>query len=117
MSAFDNASKFFHACESLKGWAGCKEYVAPGTTFTAQSEPLTGVTTVEAYTEWMAGIGKGPLPGCRYELHSAAWDEKNRTALFFATFIGRLEKFTEIFLPPDIFFRVANMLSVLAALG
>ncbi len=25
MSAFDNATRFFHACESLKGWEGCKE--------------------------------------------------------------------------------------------
>ncbi len=89
MSAFENATKFFHACESLKGWAGCKEYVAPGASFTAQSEPLAALATVEAYTEWMAGVGKGPLLGCHYELHSAAWDEGSRTALFFATFIGR----------------------------
>jgi hypothetical protein len=29
MSAFEDATKFFHACETLKGWAGCKQYVAP----------------------------------------------------------------------------------------
>ena len=86
MSAFGNASKFFHACESLEGWAGCREYVAAGAPFTAQSEPLVDIATVEAYTEWMAGIGKGPLVGCRYDLHSASYDEANKTATFVATF-------------------------------
>ena len=29
MSAFENATKFyFHAGETLKGWEGCKPYVA-----------------------------------------------------------------------------------------
>lgn len=87
MSAFDTATKFFHACESLKGWAGCREFVADGAGFTAQADALAGVTTVEAYCEWMKGIG-GPMPDARYELHSAAWDEGTRTALYFATFIG-----------------------------
>lgn len=89
MSAFENATKFFHACEGLKGWAGCRDYVAPGATFNAQCEPLAEITTVEAYTKWMAGVGSGPLKGCRYELHNAAWDENSRTALFFGTFVGR----------------------------
>ncbi|MEZ5730386.1 MAG: hypothetical protein R3E48_21885 [Burkholderiaceae bacterium] len=37
MSAFENAAAFFHACESLKGWAGCQGYVADGAGFDAQS--------------------------------------------------------------------------------
>ena len=88
MSAFENATKFFHACESLQGWEGCKEYVAPGASFTAQAEPLAELTSVEAYCEWMAGLGKGPLAGCSYQLHASSYDEANRTALFFATFSG-----------------------------
>lgn len=88
MSAFENATKFFHACESLQGWAGCEDYVASGATFEAQSEPLTDITSVEAYCEWMAGLGKGPLAGCSYDLHSSSYDEGNRTAHFFATFSG-----------------------------
>jgi len=24
MNAFENATLFFHACESLKGWEGCQ---------------------------------------------------------------------------------------------
>ncbi len=88
MSAFENATKFFHACESGKGWEGCKQYVAPGAPFEAQSEPLVDVKWVEGYTEWVAGVANGPLKGCSYELHASAYDEANRTALFFATFTG-----------------------------
>ena len=89
MSAFETASRFFHACESLQGWAGCKDYVSDGAGFVAQSEPLVDIDSVEGYCEWMAGLGNGPLPGCRYDLHASAWDEHNNTALFFATFHGR----------------------------
>ncbi len=86
--SFETATAFFHACEGLKGWDGCREFVASGASFTAQSEPVADLTTVEEYCDWMAGLGNGPLPGCSYDLHSAAWDEGSRTALFFATFNG-----------------------------
>ena len=89
MSAFDNATAFFHACESLKGWEGCKDYVADGATFDAQSEPLTDITTVEGYCEWMAAVGSGPLAGCSYDLHAGSYDESSRVATFFATFNGK----------------------------
>lgn len=88
MSAFETATNFFHACESLKGWEGCKQYVAPGAKFTAQSEPLVDVDSVEGYTEWMAGLGNNPLAGCSYDLHASSYDESSNTALFFATFNG-----------------------------
>lgn len=88
MSAFENATGFFHACESLKGWDGCQSYVATGATFNAQSEPLADITTVEGYAEWMAGLGSTTLAGCSYELHASAYDDKSRTAMFFATFNG-----------------------------
>jgi len=88
MSAFDTATKFFHACEGLEGWEGCQQYVAPGAKFNAQSEPLVDIDTVEGYTEWMAGLGKNPMPGCGYDLHSSSYDESTRTAIYFATFIG-----------------------------
>jgi hypothetical protein len=86
MSAFESATKFFHACETSQGWAGCKGYVADGASFTAQCEPLVEVDSVEGYCEWMAGLGNGPLKGCSYELRSSSYDEANRTALFFGTF-------------------------------
>jgi hypothetical protein len=88
MDAFEVASAFFHACESLKGWPGCQEFVADGATFSAQCEPLDDVETVEAYCEWMRALGSGPLEGCHYELHSSSWDAARQTALFFATFHG-----------------------------
>ena len=88
MSAFENATRFFHACEGLEGWPGCQSLVADGAGFVAQSEPLVDISTVEGYCEWMEGLGKGPLSGCSYDLHSASWDEAKRTALFFATFNG-----------------------------
>ena len=86
MSAYDNARKFFVACEAPDGWAGCAPYVAEGATFKAQSEPIAELNSVEAYAEWMKGFGTVTAPGATYTLHASAWDEENRTALFVATY-------------------------------
>lgn len=86
MSAFENATSFFHACEGLQGWDGCRQYTAPSASFVGQCEPLVEIDTVQGYCEWMAGLGQGPLIGCNYDVHASAWDESTRTALFFATF-------------------------------
>ncbi len=86
MSAFENAKRFFDACEAPEGWEGCKPYVVAGATFTAQSEPLADVDTVEAYCEWMAGFGKVTAPGATYDLHASAYDDARKTAVFFATY-------------------------------
>ena len=88
MTAYDNATAFFHACEGLQGWAGCEALVAENAAFTAQSEPIADIDTVRDYCDWMAGLGQGALAGCHYEIHSCAWDADNATALFFATFYG-----------------------------
>ena len=88
VSAFENAKEFFHACDSLKGWEGCKQYVAPNAPFSAQSEPLVDVSTVEEYTEWLVALGR-TLEGCSYDLHTSSYDEASKAATFFATFIGR----------------------------
>jgi hypothetical protein len=85
MTAFENATKFFTACEAPEGWAGCQPYVAEGATFTAQSEPLVEVKTVQAYCDWMYGLATVTAPGATYDLHASAYDEKIRTAIFFAT--------------------------------
>jgi hypothetical protein len=87
-SAFDTATRFFDACESLKGWAGCAEFVAPGATFEAQSEPIADIVTVEGYCEWMKGFGTDVVPGCSYDLHARSFDPESRVATFFATFVG-----------------------------
>ncbi len=86
MNAFENAKKFFDACEALEGWAGCKQYVVNDAPFVAQSEPLVDINTVEAYCEWMAGFGSVTAPGATYDLHTSSYDEEARTAVFFATF-------------------------------
>jgi hypothetical protein len=86
MTAFANARKFFEACEAAEGWAGCRQYVANDAPFTAQSEPLTGVTTIEAYCEWMAGFARVTAPGSSYDLHACSYDETRRKAMFFATY-------------------------------
>ena len=86
MSAFDNAKKFFEACEAPLGWAGCREYVEDGAPFVAQAEPLVDVNTIEGYADWMHGIGTVTAPGASYTLHTASWDEDARSAVFFATY-------------------------------
>lgn len=86
MTAFENARRFFDACEAPKGWAGCKEYVADNASFVAQSEPLVEINTVEAYCEWMAAFANVTAPGSSYDLHSCSYDEQNNTAMFFATY-------------------------------
>jgi len=88
MDLFETATNFFHACESLKGWDACKDYVAENATFFAQCEPLTDIKTVKDYVGWMTGLGTITAPGCTYELHTSAYDEANKTAIFYATFTG-----------------------------
>lgn len=88
MTTPENATKFFHACESGKGWDECSQYVAPGATFSAQSEPLVDIKSVEDYVNWMAGLATVIAPGCSYELHSSAYDDDSKSAIFFATFTG-----------------------------
>ena len=89
MTAFENAKKFFEACEAPAGWEGCQPYVADNATFTAQSEPLAELDTVEAYSEWMMQIGRVTLAGATYDLHSSSYDEGTRTAIFFGTYNGK----------------------------
>lgn len=89
MSKMETATAFFHACEGLKGSAGCAQYMADGASFAAQSEPIADITTLAGYCDWMAGFGQGPVPGCGYEIHHSAFDESTDTALFFGTFTGQ----------------------------
>jgi len=86
MTAFENAKKFFTACETAQGWAGCEQYVADNASFIAQSEPLIDVKTVQDYCEWMAGFSNVTVPGASYDLHTESYSEETRTAVFFATY-------------------------------
>jgi hypothetical protein len=86
MSAFENATKFFHACETPSGWEACNPYVAEDATFFAQVEVLAEIDTVKAYAEWVAEFVRTSTPGVTYDVHASSYDEKTRTAMFFATY-------------------------------
>ncbi len=88
MTPFETATAFFHACETLKGWHGCQHYAAADATFSAQSAPLAGITTLKGYTEWLVNFGSTTTIGASYDLHSASYDQNTNTAMFFATFHG-----------------------------
>ena len=77
MFAFENAQRFFHACETPLGWEGCQAYVAEGASFVAQSEPLVEVKTVQAYCEWIKGFGTVTAAGAHYELHAQGYDHES----------------------------------------
>ena len=83
----DTAERFFDACESGKGWDGCKPYCHPNATFSAQAGALTGVETTEGYTEWMKGLFT-PVPDGRYEVRCFAVDEGRNSVAAYAVFRG-----------------------------
>jgi hypothetical protein len=84
----DTAERFFDACETGKGWDGCRQYCHSGATFSAQAGALAGVNTLEGYTNWMKGLFT-PVPDGRYELRSFAVDEGRNSAMAYAVFKER----------------------------
>ena len=84
---FKTAKLFFDACESGRGWEGCKEYCHADATFSAQANVLSGIDTLEKYTEWMKGL-LTPIPDGRYELRFFAEDEGRQTVAAYAVFHG-----------------------------
>ena len=83
----DTAEKFCVACETGKGWEGCKDYCSPNASFSAQAEPLADVRTLAQYCDWMKGL-LGFIPDGRYDLKSFAVDEERRNVSAFAVFHG-----------------------------
>ncbi|MFZ5784094.1 MAG: ester cyclase [Pseudomonadota bacterium] len=81
------AHAFFAACESGKGWEGCKAHCTADASFAAQAEPLADVKTLAQYTEWMKGL-MAILPDGQYELKSFAADDERRNVTAYATFSG-----------------------------
>ena len=86
-SMLQTAEQFFVACETGKGWEGCKAYCSPSATFAAQSEPLSDVRTLQNYCDWMKGL-LGFIPDGRYDLKSFAADEERRNVTAYAVFQG-----------------------------
>ena len=81
------AKKFFEACETGKGWDGCKEYCTSGATFSAQAEPLADTKTLQQYADWMKGLLTF-VPNGRYQLKSFAIDEERKNVSAYAVFHG-----------------------------
>ncbi|MCL1058699.1 nuclear transport factor 2 family protein [Shewanella gelidimarina] len=81
------AKLFFDACETGKGWEGCKEYCHSNAIFSAQATALTDIHNIESYTEWMKGL-LTPIPDGHYELKSFSTDEKRQCVTAFAVFHG-----------------------------
>lgn len=83
----DTAEQFFDACETGKGWEGCKQYCHPSATFSAQAGALEGIDTLEGYTEWMKGLFT-PVPDGHYEVRSFAVDEGRNNVSAYGIFRG-----------------------------
>ena len=83
----DTAQSFFDACETGKGWEGCKAHCHPGATFSAQAGALAGIDTLEGYTDWMKGLFT-LVPDGSYEIRSFAVDEARRNVSAYAVFRG-----------------------------
>jgi len=81
------AQQFFDACETGKGWEGCSPYCTPDATFSAQAQALEGVSTLQAYTEWMKGLFT-PMPDGDYEVRSFAVDEDRNNVIAYGVFRG-----------------------------
>jgi steroid delta-isomerase-like uncharacterized protein len=88
MSAIlEPAKMFFEACETGKGWAGCKEFCHDNATFSSQAGALAEVNTVRDYCDWMKNL-LTPVPDGHYELRCFAADESRRTVAAYAVFHG-----------------------------
>jgi predicted ester cyclase len=83
----DVAERFFDACETGKGWEGCKQDCHPEATFAAQAGALAGIDTLRAYTEWMKNL-LTPLPDGSYEVRSFAVDDERNSVAAYGVFRG-----------------------------
>jgi ketosteroid isomerase-like protein len=83
----DTAHAFFDACETGQGWAACSAFCTADATFVAQAEPLSDVTTLQAYTEWMKGLLTVLTDGS-YEVKSFATDDGRQNVSVYAVFTG-----------------------------
>ena len=87
MTKYETARAFFEACETGKGWDGCKPFCQDGATFSCQADALAETTTLADYAEWMKGL-LIPVPDGRYKLTAFAVDETRSTVVASAEFHG-----------------------------
>ena len=83
----EQAKLFFDACETGKGWEGCRAFCHSEATFSAQADALVGIETLEAYVEWMKNL-LTPIPDGRYELKFLAEDQERNCVSASAVFHG-----------------------------
>ena len=83
----DTAQRFFDACETGKGWEGCRQFCHANATFSAQAGALAGVDTLQAYADWMKGLLK-PVPDGQYEVRSFGVDEDRNNVAAYGVFRG-----------------------------
>jgi hypothetical protein len=83
----NDCTRIFEACETGKGWDGCKGYCHEGATFSAQADALADVSTLEGYADWMKGL-LTPVPDGHYELKSFSTDVDRGVVTAFAVFHG-----------------------------
>ena len=81
------AKQFFEACETGQGWDTCQAFCQPGATFSSQTTALAGISTLEAYCDWMKGMYT-PIPDGRYELKFFAADQADSSVSAVAVFHG-----------------------------
>ncbi len=81
------AKYFFDACETGKGWEGCKDYCHPEATFSAQAAAISDIDTIQGYAEWMKNL-LTPVPDGHYDLKFFAEDEERACVAAFAVFHG-----------------------------
>ena len=79
------ARQFFDACETGKGWEGCRAWCTADASFTAQAEPLAEVRTLRDYCDWMKGV-LSFMPDGRYEVKSFATDDDRNSVCAFGVF-------------------------------
>ena len=68
-NSMEQTAQSFEACEVGKGWQACAPYCKPDASFSAQAEPLAGIKTLEAYTDWVKAL-YGSMPDAAYDLKS-----------------------------------------------
>ena len=87
MTQYETAKAFFEACETGKGWDGCKPFCREGASFSCQADALAETVTLAEYAEWMKGL-LTPVPDGRYKLTAFAADETRGTVVATAEFHG-----------------------------
>ena len=86
--------QLFDACESGKGWTVCQQHCTPNATFTCQATDalpgpaVTECSTIEAYTNWMAGVCSNMGDKASFTIEAQGFDDSTNNALVFATFGG-----------------------------